>query len=155
VFNGVRDVAALGRHLAPDRRDLAAPFGGIDLMRFGLSQAGFGGVGLPGEHQRPGVEERKRGPGADRVIRQGAEPAQQGAPIAAGKHRPGGFFDQSSGKIDIASGQRMPHRLAHLTILHEPFAGPAMPGARLLRRRERAQNVREEVMIAIPTPFVV
>ena len=99
------------------------------------------------------------GTGAHQRIRQRLDPAKHGHEFATEREAQADLFDQARRRVPIVRQQRVLHGFVNETVLFEPGAGTAVEvGHRCgghAAYEALAQNLRKQVMIAIPLAIVV
>lgn len=124
----------------------------------GLPQERFDVVRPSGKHQRRGVIQEQLRPAAHRFFGQHPKPTQQGQHLAATPGLPGYPINEACRPLVVLGRQRVPDRFRRPTVL-------LMPGRRLTVQildslgifafETTAQEVGEQVMVAVPSTLVV
>ena len=86
------------------------------------------------------------------------EPTTKGAFLAALTQERARLLDELRGSVEMSAGQCMAHRLRGVTFPFVPCARPKVELSHhrgLLIDQSRAQNIGEEVVIAVPVSTVV
>ena len=124
----------------------------------GFFQEGFGVVRPAGDHQGHRVLDEQPGPQALGFGRQCLQPTQHGDALAA-LHGPfDAFLDQPRREFVVGGGERVLYRLGKVPVALVPTGGTEVqlahaPGT--LAHEAAAQEVGEEVMVAVPAALVV
>src|SRR5215213_3879637 len=97
--------------------------------------------------------------GAHQRLRQRLEPAEYSHHFSTERETQADLFDQARCRVPIVRKQRVLHRFVDETVLLEPGTGTAVEVGHKLGRHTAyealAQNLRKQMMIAIPAPLVV
>ena len=115
--------------------------------------------GLRGHQRQRGPAHPQPGSGVEHRSGQGGQPVEDGHQHAAQVQVHAVAVDQALGALHVAGQRRVTKGLQQLAVVFAPFAGPDVQLGDLLRREALseplAQQVAEEVVVAVPAPLVV
>jgi hypothetical protein len=124
----------------------------------GFSQERFDAVEPADQHQRRSVPDQKQRSAEHRLFGQLTEPAQQSHHLAAVPGLADAALHQPRHPLVIAGRERVINRLGDQRVLLVPLGGAEVQLARALgalAHEAAAQEVGEEVMVAVPDPVIV
>ena len=117
-----------------------------------------GAIELSQVPERPCVQgAQDRGP-ANRILREGFDPAAQFLEIPLAEELASRRLEQPGGPFDPVPGDRIPHGLGEGAVLFVPFAGPVVERRdflRMLGAQAASEEFGEKGMVAVPETMIV
>src|SRR5260370_39651938 len=109
IARGERKLGAYRGHPARNKPGLGTLHARLNAA-FSILQASLDGLDLIGSSQSYGIQEAQAGMRPHQRLRQRLKPAKKGVVLAPSHDRHAVLVDQTGSKLNIGSGQRVPHR---------------------------------------------